>query len=180
MRGGDTDTYAVLVRRYAADARRAAVVAGVGADAEDITQAAFVKAYQNLTRFRDGAAFRPWLLRIVVNEARNAIRADRRRRAAAERLAWLGGVPADDGDPADVAVHDDTRSVLRAALRELPETQRQVVVCRYILDLDEQESATVLGWPRGTVKSRLHRALRQLRARLDGEEPAEREAEHGR
>ena len=56
--------------------------------------------------------------------------------------------------------------MLLAAVRELPEAQRLAVVCRYFLELDEEETATMLGWPRGTVKSRLHRALRRLRTRL--------------
>ncbi|WP_205857164.1 RNA polymerase sigma factor [Phytoactinopolyspora endophytica] len=172
------------MRRYAAEANRAAVVSGAGADAEDVVQVAFVKAYQSLDRFRDGAPFRPWLLRIVVNEARNAVRAGRRRDAATERAAWLDGVSTSDADPAAAAVHAESRSALIAALRQLPEAQRQVVVCRYFLDLDEREAATVLGWPRGTVKSRLHRALTQLRRGLDeqlgGQDVAEREAEHER
>ena len=60
----------------------------------------------------------------------------------------------------------DRRVELLAALRGLPEPHRLVVTCRYLLDLDESETATVLGWPRGTVKSRLHRALGRLRAEL--------------
>ena len=56
------------------------------------------------------------------------------------------------------------------ALKALPEQYRLVVTCRYLLDLDEQETATVLGWPRGTVKSRLHRALGRLRTQLPDKE----------
>ena len=52
-------------------------------------------------------------------------------------------------------------------LAGLSGAQREVVTCRYLLDLDEAETAAVLGWPRGTVKSRLHRALRRLQAGLD-------------
>jgi RNA polymerase sigma-70 factor (ECF subfamily) len=60
----------------------------------------------------------------------------------------------------------DRRARLLGAVRELPEPFRLVVTCRYLLDLDEAETATVLGWPRGTVKSRLHRALARLREEL--------------
>lgn len=180
VRAGDTDAYADLVRRYAAGAHRAAVVSGAGAEAEDVVQMAFVKAYRSLHRFRDGAAFRPWLLRIVVNETRNAIRADQRRRTATERAALLDGDPVDESDPAGMALLDERRAALHAALLRLPKRQRQVVVCRYLLDLDEQESAEVLGWPRGTVKSRLHRAMKQLRRWLDEQGAAEPEAEHER
>ena len=66
-------------------------------------------------------------------------------------------------DPAEDAVSLERRTELLAAVRALPDPMRLVVTCRYLLDLDEQETAVVLGWPRGTVKSRLHRALGRLR-----------------
>nr|WP_255367127.1 RNA polymerase sigma factor [Jiangella sp. DSM 45060] len=168
VRAGDADAYAVLVRRHAADARRLAVVAGAGPDADDVVQVAFVKAYRTIGGFRDGAPFRPWLLRIVLNEARNNARAARRYRATADRsfLLDVATTGSADDDPAATALTGERRTELVAALRSLPEPQRQVVVCRYLLDLDEEETATVLGWPRGTVKSRLHRALRRLRTEL--------------
>ncbi|WP_199701304.1 RNA polymerase sigma factor [Jiangella rhizosphaerae] len=179
MRAGDADAYAVLVRRHAADARRLAVVAGAGPDADDVVQVAFVKAYRTIGTFRDGAPFRPWLLRIVLNEARNATRADRRYRAAADRSFVLDAATAAAvvDDPAATALTAERRAELLDALRALPEPQRRVVACRYLLDLDEEETATVLGWPRGTVKSRLHRALRRLRTQLAPVEA--QEVDHG-
>lgn len=169
VRAGDRDAYAVVVRRHAADARRLAVLAGAGPDADDVVQVAFVKAYKTLGSFRDGAPFRPWLLRIVLNEARNATRSARRYRAAAGRSSVLdaAALTAVADDPAVSALTAERRAELLAAVRALPEPQQRVVVCRYLLDLDEEETATVLGWPRGTVKSRLHRALRKLRTRLE-------------
>ncbi|SDU57756.1 RNA polymerase sigma factor [Jiangella alkaliphila] len=167
VRAGDADAYAVLVRRHAAHARRLAVMAGAGPDADDVVQLAFVKAYRTIGTFRDGAPFRPWLLRIVLNETHNATRATRRYRAAAERWFVLDtAAAATADDPATTALADERRTELVAALRELPEPHQRVVACRYLLDLDEEETATVLGWPRGTVKSRLHRALRRLRTQL--------------
>lgn len=179
VRAGDPDAYAVLVRRHAADARRLAVLAGAGPDADDVVQQAFVKAYRTIGRFHDGAPFRPWLLRIVLNEARNATRAARRYRAAADRSFVLDAATAAVAvdDPAATALSAERRTQLLTALRALPEPQRRVVACRYLLDLDEEETATVLGWPRGTVKSRLHRALRRLRTELTPE-PAQ-EVDHG-
>lgn len=179
VRAGDREAYAVLVRLHAAPAHRTARLFGADADVEDVVQLAFVKAYQALPRFRDGAAFRPWLLRIVANEARNAARADRRRSAATQRLAALD--VADVGaDPVTSTLSRERRSELVAALRELPNDQQRVVACRYLLDLDEAATAAVLGWRRGTVKSRLHRAMARLRIRLADVEPAIREAEHER
>lgn len=173
VRAGETDAYADLVRRHAPVARRTAVLLGAGSEADDVVQEAFVKAYRALGSFRNDAAFRPWLLRIVANEARNAHRTAVRRGAREEAAAVLTPDLLEAADPAVAAVSSDRRASLLAAVRELPEQHRLVVTCRYLLDLDEAETATVLGWPRGTVKSRLHRALGRLRSQLS--EPAGRE-----
>jgi len=85
---GDVHAYEELVQRYTQMAFRCAyLVTGSAAEAEDASQDAFVKAYQALPRFRPEGSFRPWLLRIVGNEARNRRRADRRRAALELRLA---------------------------------------------------------------------------------------------
>ncbi|MEU6340494.1 sigma-70 family RNA polymerase sigma factor [Streptomyces sp. NPDC046977] len=166
VRAGDREAYAELVRVHADVAHRTAVLLGAGADAEDVVQNSFVKAYRALGGFREGAAFRPWLLRIVANEARNAARAARRLRSAVERNAVLEAVPGPDQDPETLAVTRERHAALLAAVGGLSEPHRLVVTCRYLLDLDEEETAAVLGWPRGTVKSRLHRALAKLRTGL--------------
>lgn len=164
---------------------RTAALLGAGPDAEDVVQEAFVKAYGALGRFRDGAAFRPWLLKIVVNETRNLHRAAGRRHAR-EREAWERTMPllatADTDDPVGAALSRERRTELVRGLAELSAGHRAVVTCRYLLDLDEAETATVLGWPRGTVKSRLHRALRRLEGMLAPPEgaAATRETEVGR
>ncbi|MGW2350543.1 RNA polymerase sigma factor [Actinacidiphila glaucinigra] len=180
VRAGEREAYAELVRLHADVAHRTAVLLGAGADAEDVVQVSFVKAYRALATFRDGAAFRPWLLRIVANEARNAGRAARRLRSAVERNAVLEALPPAADDPESLAVSRERRTELLAAVGTLSEPHRLVVTCRYLLDLDEEETATVLGWPRGTVKSRLHRALARLRAGLGEPVPAGRCDDRGR
>jgi RNA polymerase sigma-70 factor (ECF subfamily) len=138
---------------------------GAGADAEDVVQEAFVKAYAGLRSFREGAAFRPWLLRIVANETSNLHRSAGRR-SARERTAWQRTEPllqaAEAEDPAAMALSRERRAELVRGLAALSAPHRQVVTCRYLMDLDEPEIAAVLGLPRGTVKSRLHRGLRSL------------------
>lgn len=166
VQAGDREAYALLVKLHVAAAHRAAVLFGAGADAEDVVQTAFIKALQAMPDFRADAPFRPWLLRIVSNEAKNAARASGRRRAALARLAGLGGEDAPD-DPLAVALSDERQRELLDAVRRLPEPQQRVIVCRYLLDLDEKETAEVLGWPAGTVKSRLYRALRRLRSQME-------------
>jgi RNA polymerase sigma-70 factor (ECF subfamily) len=165
VREGDHDAYAELVRRHAPLALRTAALLGAGPDAEDVVQEAFVKAYGALGRFRDGASFRPWLLQIVANETKNLHRSTGRR-VARERAAWEAVEPlllaeaADD--PAASVISNERRAALVRGISSLSPPHRQVVTCRYLLDLDEAETATLLGWPRGTVKSRLHRGLGQL------------------
>ena len=162
-RAGDARAYAELVRAHAGPALRVARLFGAGADAEDVVQESLVKAYRALGGFRDGAPFRPWLLRIVANEARNLVRSRSRRGATEAAAAEPEPLP---DDPAASAADRARRAELLSAVAALPERYRQVVTCRYLLDLDERETATVLGWPRGTVKSRLSRALRSLRVEL--------------
>lgn len=189
VRSGDLDAYAELVRRHAPMAVRTATLLGAGSAAEDVVQEALVKAYRSLGRFRDGAPFRPWLLRIVANEAHNHHRSAQRRTAREQAVMVLAPdlLDSEGRDPADVAVADDQRLTLLAAVRELSVPLREVVTCRYLLDLDEAETATVLGLPRGTVKSRLNRGLARLRPLVDPDltgvrptpQPAREEQGHG-
>ncbi|MFF1836880.1 RNA polymerase sigma factor [Streptomyces sp. NPDC058231] len=169
VRAGEPEAYAQLVRAHTGVALRAAVAFGAGAEAEDVVQSAFFKAYRSLGRFREGSAFRPWLLRIVVNETRNTLRSAGRARAVAGREAMMRGaepVIPESADPAVAALAEERRTLLTAALGELSKEQRQVVTYRYLLEMDEAETAQTLGWPRGTVKSRLNRALKKLEKRL--------------
>jgi len=165
-RGGDLDAYAVLVARYTLRAHRAAFLLGAGEEADDVVQEAFVKAFRHLSRFRVGESFGPWLLRIVANETRNLTRSRRRRAALALRLctAEPGGAAADG--PVDEVLAAERRARLLAAVNTLPDNERQVLVCRYFLELSEAETAQVLAWPLGSVKSRTWRALNRLRGLL--------------
>ncbi|MFE0649007.1 RNA polymerase sigma factor [Streptomyces sp. NPDC059534] len=165
VRAGEPEAYAELVRAHTAVALRAAVACGAGAEAEDVVQQAFFKAYVSLGRFKEGSAFRPWLLRIVANETRNTVRSAGRQRAVRDREAdLLGAEPLipESADPAVAAEERERSRRLWEALDGLAEDHRQVVVHRYLLELDETETALALGWPRGTVKSRLSRALKKL------------------
>lgn len=171
VRAGEVDAYAELVRRHGGIALRTAALLGAGTDAEDVCQEAWVKAYRALGRFRTDEPFRPWLLRIVANEARNHHRATVRR-GDRERRAYLP----EPSDPEAEVLDRARRERLATAVAALPDRLRATVTCRYLLDLDEAESAQVLGIPRGTVKSRLSRGLRRLRADL-AEQPIE-EGDH--
>jgi len=166
--GGDLDAYAALVARYTLRAHRAAFLLGAGEEADDVVQEAFVKAFRHLSRFRVGEPFGPWLLRIVANETRNLTRSRRRRAALALLLSAADPDPAGmaAGGPADEVLAAERRARLLAAVNALPDTERQVLVCRYFLELSEAETAQVLRWPIGSVKSRASRALNRLRGLL--------------
>lgn len=147
--------------------RTAYLLTGRAEDAEEAAQDGFVKAWRSLARFRLDEPFRPWLLRIVANEAKNRRRsAARRTRLALEQAMEFSGDAAPS--PEDLTVATERRERLLAAVEQLPEAQRDVVVCRYLLELSERETAAVLEMPEGTVKSRLSRALEQLETVLEG------------
>ncbi|TDE34768.1 RNA polymerase sigma factor [Nonomuraea mesophila] len=163
---GDLAAYEALVTRYSTLAHRTAVMLGAGDEAQDVVQEAFVKAFRHLGTFRRDAPFRPWLLRIVANETHNLTRSRGRRSELVLRLGTTAGTAAADdpeGDPEGAAVAADRRARLLAAMRDLPDREHQAVVCRYFLQLSEAETAQVLGWPVGTVKSSTHRGLARLR-----------------
>jgi RNA polymerase sigma-70 factor (ECF subfamily) len=163
-RRGDEDAYEELVRAHQGIAFRIAyLVAGSAAEAEDAAQEGFVKAYRALPRFRRGAPFRPWLLQIVANEARN------RRRSAGRRagLALRAAAEESSGDaapsPEGALLAGEERERLLAAVNALREEERLVIACRYFLELSEEETAAALDVRLGTVKSRTSRALEHLR-----------------
>ena len=144
--------------------RAAYLVTGSAADAEDAAQEGFVKAWRALGRFRRGAPFRPWLLAIVVNEARN-----RRRQAGRQAaLALRSFDPRAHDVEAAVSGQAERERVMRL-VADMKEEDRLAIGCRYFLELSEEETAAALGWPRGTVKSRLARALGRLREAMEAE-----------
>jgi RNA polymerase sigma-70 factor (ECF subfamily) len=171
---GDTVAYGSLVRAHQDIAFRVACLAGgSAADAEEAAQEGFVKAWRALPRFRAGAPFRPWLLAIVANEARNRRRAAGRRAGLALRAAEQAERSAGGGaSPETLVLAGARRATLLAALAALDERDRSVLTCRYLLELSEEETAAALGCRRGTVKSRTSRALERLRAHEGVEEVA--------
>jgi RNA polymerase sigma-70 factor, ECF subfamily len=165
---GDAGAYEEIVQRYQQVAFRTAyVITGSAADAEDAAQEGFVKAYRALDRFRADAPLRPWLLRIVANEARNRVRSTGRRQRLELQLTE-GFRPGDAApSPEAVAVGLDERRRLLAMVNGLAEEDRNVIACRFFLQLNVEETAAALGVAEGTVKSRLSRALARVRTRVE-------------
>jgi RNA polymerase sigma-70 factor, ECF subfamily len=169
-RAGSADALKELFDRHFRAVWKAAYrVTGSRALADDAAQEAFVRAFGFLHRFRSGAPFRPWLLAVVANVARNQTRSSQRWTRAV-RAPGERGLPATNAPSAEEEALSRRRDgTVRAALDSLPLRYRDVVACRYLLDLSEAETAQVLGIARGTVKSRLSRALDRLERQLDRE-----------
>ena len=170
-REGEAAAYEELVTLHQDIAQRTAyLITGNAAEAEDAAQSGFVKAYLGLDRFRPGRAFRPWVLKIVANEARNLKRSAGRRSKLELRLAE--GRPRDDAAPSPeaAALVQERNRALIGALNRLREEDRMTIGYRYLVGLSEEETAAALGCARGTVKSRVSRALTHLRAELSSSE----------
>ena len=163
---GDHAAYAALVRPHERIAYRlAAAITGLNGDAQDAVQNAHVKAYRSLRRFRRGAAFRPWLLRIVVNEAHNVRRSERRHERLGVRASELHEAAAAPTDETVVA-REELAIVLRA-LAQLPDADRLAVALRYFAELPDDEAAAVAGASTGAYRVRVLRARRRLHALLE-------------
>jgi RNA polymerase sigma-70 factor (ECF subfamily) len=166
-RRGDRDAFDELVRRTHRDAYRLALRLTADAeDARDVVQDAYLRAYKGLRRFRGDAQFSTWLYRITANCA--ATHAGRRARHRHDLLD-ADTVVVDvrpESDPATTAEVDAMRRDLDAAIAELPDRLRAVVVLRDVYDLPHEAIAAELGISVSAAKVRLHRARLRLRERV--------------
>lgn len=171
LKRGDISGLETLVRRYQVQAVRAAMlITRDRALAEDIVQAAFLRAYERISQFDAGRPFGPWFLRSVVHDAMKAV-AQRERQIPLEAgpedaASWAEALADPAPGPGELAEAAETRQAVWAALERLPPAQRAAVVLRYYLGLSEAELAEELACPPGTVKWRLHAARERLRVLL--------------
>ena len=165
---GDGRAFAEIVRRY----QRAMYRLAYGflrspADADDVAQETFVRAYGALGRFRVGEPLYPWLARIATNTALSQLRRRRRKpETPLEPLLEAGQQWGTDDDPADRAAAAERARHLREAMAELTPEHQAVLVLRVVEDLSYDEIAKALAVPPGTVMSRLSRARAELKAKL--------------
>jgi RNA polymerase sigma-70 factor (ECF subfamily) len=168
LKRGDIGGLEALVRKYQVQAVRTAyLITRDRALAEDIVQAAFLRAYERIGQFDAGRPFGPWFLRSVANDAVKAA-------ACRERLVPLEisaeGEETSLADPtpgpAEMAEVAEVRQAVWTALGTLPPAQQAAIVLRYYLGLSEVEMAGELDCPPGTVKWRLHAARKRLRRLL--------------
>jgi RNA polymerase sigma-70 factor (ECF subfamily) len=178
-RAGDRDAFRAIMQRF--NQRLFRVARGVtpdDAEAEDVLQEAYVRAFAAIAGFRGEAGLATWLTRIVLNEAHGRHRARRRQVDLAEVEAAQGagggqilvfpaGLAADD--PERAAGRAEARRLLERAVDGLPEAFRLVFLLREVEALSVEETAEVLAIPAATVKTRLHRARRLLRGALEAQ-----------
>lgn len=169
---GDAAAYQALVRAYETLAFRTAyLITRDAQDAADAAQDGFVRAYRALNTFRVGEPFRPWLLRIVTNQALNRIQANKRRWHMNERYGQAESDKRETTDVMDRLAASEQNERLMLAVRRLKPDEQALLTLRYLLELPEAEVARALDIPQGTVKSRLHRTLGKLRKLIRSEFP---------
>jgi len=159
---GDTEAFAVLVRRHRQRVRRLGMsFFRDEEEADDFTQDVFVKAYTALASFKGKSLFSTWLLRIAYN---TAINSKKRRR----ETVWLDPEAEIPGAPGvDVShLREETAAAVREAMAELPERQAICIELYFFYDLKYSEISEVTGFPVNTIKSHVFRAKRILRERL--------------
>lgn len=172
MAVGDETALAALMSRYERPLYAFLVRhVGAGADADDLFQETWIRVARHAGRYDPARPFTTWLFQIAVNLCRDRARrrAARPEEVHADPAGDAGTVAAGD-DPEQSFVRAERAADVRTALAALPDAQREVVLLRYHHELSEEEVAAIAGIPRGTVKSRLHAALKRLRALLQANE----------
>jgi RNA polymerase sigma-70 factor, ECF subfamily len=152
-----------LVMRYVRNA----------AEAEDIAQEAFIKAYRALPQFRGDSAFYTWLYRIAINTAKNAVVSRDRSpieynldRSNSDESYDMQGRMKDSETPEGLVLTDEIRSTVNAAIDALPEDLRTAIILRELEGLSYEEIAAAMDCPVGTVRSRIFRAREAIDRRL--------------
>lgn len=167
-RAGDDRAFGALVERYeGAVAATAVGMLGSGDDADDVGQETFIRFHRSLDRFRGDSSLKTYLVHIAMNLSINALRS---RRRSLLRFVSRDEHPIDLAEPRmgpDGEVDaNELQSLVRAAVVQLGEKHRSVVVLRLFQDYSTRETAQILGVPEGTVLSRLSRAMKELETKL--------------
>ena len=175
---GDTDSWEILMNRYAAKAYQIAYgILGNIDDSEEVTQDAFVRIYRALPKFRGDSEFSTWMYRIVVNQARNKYRWNKRRGSYSN--VSLDKEPNGDDDgrksfevpdhrktPDKEIIFKEWEGRIGEEMRRLPSVNREALLLRNVKNLSYEQIAEILECKVGTVKSRIARAREELRKRL--------------
>lgn len=172
IRDGETALYEIVMRRYNARIYRVArMILRNDAEAEDVMQEAYVRAYEHLNEFAGAAKFATWLTKIAIHEAWARLRRQgvihAPRSTSGANLDIMSRAMTDEPDPERQTYDRELRSVLERAIEALPENYRSVFVLRVVEGLDVNETAAALGIGTEAVKTRLHRGRALLRKELE-------------
>jgi len=171
---GERGAYDLLVLKYQHKVVKLVMrYLGDPADAEDVAQEAFIKAYRALPQFRGDSAFYTWLYRIAINTAKNALAARNRNPVTYDldmqgndEAAEMIGKLKDPETPEGLALTEEIRTIVNAAIGELPEDLRTAIVLRELEGMSYEEIASAMDCPVGTVRSRIFRAREAIDRKL--------------
>lgn len=159
---GDPQAFAALVEQYERPVYNVALrMLRNPEDARDVSQSAFLKAYENLSNYDPQYKFYSWIYRIAINESLNVLRVRGRSAGPVDDQ-----FPEDGAGPTELLATDQTRGEVLAAIGRLKPEHRSVIVLRYFAELDYEDMAEVLAIDAKTVKSRLYTARQILKERL--------------
>lgn len=165
-RQGDSDAFRLLVETYQTQVYRLALRMCGESAADDVTQEAFVAAWRALPEFRGDSRFSTWLYRLTANAAIDLLRREKRHRGGEDITALE--LPDDAPTPQELSERSETQEAVRRAMGRLSAEHREILLLRYMQELDYGEIAAALDISEGTVKSRISRAKARLREVLDG------------
>lgn len=169
IKRGDLNGLEALVNRYQVQAVRAAyLILYERGQAEDVVQAAFVKAAERMHQFEDGRPFGPWFYRIVVNDAQKLAEKQQRNLSLDEPTAQLAERLSDpETNPEQLLEQKEARQMILEAIQSLPAEQRAVIVMKYFLDMRMSEISTRTGSPLSSIKWWLRDARKRLRGMME-------------
>lgn len=170
---GESGSFGEIVHRYAGELYRfLARFTGNAAAAEDLMQETFLQVHQSAEKFDQSRRLRPWLFTIAANKARDYLRSQRRRTEVSldadvgnngeESVTFAEIFRGNDALPEEVIGRAEQQELVRRAVQELPPALRQVLLLGYFQQLPYKEIAEIVGVPVGTIKSRLHTALKRF------------------
>lgn len=160
---GDTQAFSQLVETYQGPVYRLILRMGLSpADAEEVAQEAFIAAWKGLPRFRGDSRFSTWLYQLATHGAIDFLRREKRHRNTVD-IDQCSELTDGENTPEKAAMAQSEAQGVAAALKELSPEYREILLLRYMQELEYDEIARTLKLPAGTVKSRLNRAKAQLK-----------------